>query len=202
MKIIMRKNIILVSLFIVTLGTQVAIFIRQYHDKKIKTSIIQNQYITDTIQFCTLNFNINNRMTGLLMPEIVAYNGTNKLPLLSLLKSSNLLIYRYSDIHCNTCVETELESLQKYFDSKLGQIIILASYDNEKDFMLFKKLNKIKIPIYRIAHNAIDWTPEKLDMPYYFVLHSNGRVSNFYISNREYIDITNNYLKCVRLLLD
>ena len=75
----------------------------------------------DTLYFCKFNFDINNRLTGVRLPEIINIVEPDSVPL-TLLGNKNL------------CIDEEVESLQKVFEGKLEHVVILCSYNSECRF--------------------------------------------------------------------
>ena len=71
-------------------------------------------------------------------------------------RNKPMLFYRYADIHCNTCFETKINALQNEFANTPEIASIICSYMMTRDFNAFKRLNKIKLPLYRIDSDAFD----------------------------------------------
>jgi len=155
----------------------------------------------DSLLFCKFNFDINNQLAGTRVPKIINIVEPDSIPLASLSGNKNLLVLRYTDIHCNTCVDVEVESLQKVFEGKLEHVVILCSYNSEINFIAFRRLNRLKLQAYRIPHDAFDWVPEKIDKPYYFMVNADNKASNFYVPSRSYPNLTSNYLHSMKKLL-
>jgi len=189
------RNVLITMLFAVLLGSCFS------NNKELNNPVCDHVHPEfDTMFFGAFNFNLNNHLTGTRLPEIINIVEPDSIPLTSL-GNKNLLVLRYSDIHCNTCIDEEVESLQKVFEGKLEHVIILCSYNSERDFIAFRRLNRLRLQAYRIPHNAFDWVPEKTDKPYYFMVNPDNKVSNFYVPNRSYPNLTNNYLQSIRKLL-
>ncbi|MDR1743292.1 MAG: hypothetical protein LBR48_05660 [Dysgonamonadaceae bacterium] len=62
-------------------------------------------------------------------------------------------------------------------------------------------MNKIDLPLFRISQNAFNWIAEDYDNPYYFVLHPDMTVSDFYIPDKAYPELTQQYLSNIKKLL-
>ena len=152
--------------------------------------------------FYQLNLKLNYQMTGLSAPDVFYEEREKETKTLSeLVKNKPLLIYRYSELHCNTCYETEIEALQKAFEYSPNLVSILCSYHVERTFIMFKRMNEIKIPLYRIAMDTLKWTAEKYGNPYYFVLHPDMKISHIYFPNKAYPKINKQYLENVKSFL-
>ncbi len=103
--------------------------------------------------------------------------------------TSKKLVFRYGELHCDVCVDEQVKSLKKYKE-KIGSdnIIILADYNSIKNLILFKRLNSIELPIYRLSEK-FNLELEKKEVPYFFVIDDNfinGRFkdSHFWIYKR------------------
>ena len=152
--------------------------------------------------FYKSNMNLNYQMTGLSAPDVLCEERKNETKLLSeLVKFKPLLIYRFTELHCNTCYETEIEALQAAFPDTSNLVSIICSYHIERDFIIFKKMNEIKIPLYRIEMDTLKWPAEKYSNPYYFVLHPDMKISHVYIPNKIYPEVNRQYLENVKHFL-
>lgn len=149
-------------------------------------------------KLCRMNFEYNYSMLGLSAPDVPFKTGH-----LSVLVANNKskLMYRYKDINCHTCYDTELKNLNVVFNNEYDKAVILCSYRNERDFIVFKKMNFIKFLIFKIDAAAFDWPVENHPSPYYFVLHPDMSVSNVFIPEKSRPELTELYLTGVKRLL-
>ncbi|MDR2423800.1 MAG: hypothetical protein LBD59_03645 [Prevotellaceae bacterium] len=112
----------------------------------------------------------------------------------SLLKNKKfILIYRYSDISCNACVEVELKHLHSIYKDR-DDAIILCSYHIERDYYVFKRLNQIKLPTYKIDHNVFDFDMKQNNDAYYFLLHPDMTVTDIFVPEKMTPDASIKYL--------
>ena len=151
--------------------------------------------------FYYINFDINNKMTGKIAPSIACVEPNKGEFLLSeLVKNKPVLIYRYTNKNCDPCYVAELKLFHKEF-SDYDLVRVLCSYFTENEFVTSKRINKIKFPIYSIFFDAFDWKVEEYNSSYYFVLHPNMQISHIYIPNREYPELSKQYLEGVKRFL-
>ena len=153
------------------------------------------------------NFEINNKIQGLIAPDVpcsaTGVGAEVKINLLSdVVQHKPILLYRYKDINCSTCYEVAIKELQTEFADKQELAGILCSYKVDKDLTSFRKLNVIKLPMFRISHDAFDWEVEQYGNPYYFVLHPDMKISNIYVPNKAYPEMNKQYLEGVKRLFD
>lgn len=109
------------------------------------------------------------------------------------------LVLRYSELNCNTCIDEQINNLNK-ISQNLGieNIILLTSYEHYTYMQKFKKVNKIKFAIYKIQ-DELEKDLEDIGLPYYFVLNnSNFRINNTYIGMKEIPELTTTYLKHIK----
>jgi hypothetical protein len=154
------------------------------------------------LEFFNLNFDLNTKMTGLKSPDITCTKRENEeIRFSSISNSKPVLIYKYSDLNCNTCYEEAIKELQDVFHDFPAAAKIICAYNMEKDFLVFKKVNKIKLDIFRINHNAFNWVAEDYNRPYYFVLHPDMNISNIYVPDKAFPEMNKAYLESIKRLL-
>ena len=152
------------------------------------------------------NFEINNKMAGQKAPEITI-SGTkgdkSKFSLSDLIYKYPVLMYRfrYTDIYCASCYESEIKELQTEFSDTPELACILCSFNNDRDLTVLKKINVIILNMYRIPFEAFDWDVEKNGKPYYFVLHPDMKISHIFVPNNKYPEYNKQYLKAVKSFL-
>jgi hypothetical protein len=154
-------------------------------------------------EFYHLNLELGNEMNGLRAPEASCFKHRKDSTLLSkLVKTKPVLVLRYSSTNCNTCYEKALNDMTDVFGETVQSTIVLCSYLVERDFLIFKRVNQIKYPIYRIESDAFDWTVESYNIPYYFVLHPDMKISNVYIPNKSFPEMNGAYLESIKRLFN
>ena len=152
--------------------------------------------------FNRMNEYLNEELAQSFVPNIIIEDTlSQQYPLSDLVSQSPILIFRYTDIYCNPCFETELSLLRELFSNKKQQISILSSYRERRSFIFFKRDNRIELPFYRIPHDAFDWMLEDYGSPYYFVLHPDMTVSHIYIPDQVFPELNKQYLERVKNFL-
>ncbi|GHT61447.1 hypothetical protein AGMMS50239_12370 [Bacteroidia bacterium] len=121
------------------------------------------------LNFRTKNEKLDKTLSGNEVPDLVCIDSVHNIFKLSDLGTPPFLIYRYSERHCSSCYETELTSLQKYFPKNDHSVVILASYQDHRNFAIFVKAQSVGLPIYQIEHHRLDWNVEDYGVPYYFI---------------------------------
>jgi len=150
-------------------------------------------------KFYNLNFETNSKITGTVVKNILCeIEGESKISLSELVKEKPKLVFRYSNINCKTCFEAQLELINKLFENS-EDVIILCSYNISRDFLVFKKMNKIKVPIYRIPKEDMEW---EINNPFYFLLNKSMSISNIYIPDKKYQQMSLQYLLSMQKLIN
>jgi len=119
-----------------------------------------------------------------------AYFGADKIPdslihLLDSLKINNCLVYRFTQLNCNTCVEMEMPKLKK-LAKKTGKdkIILLVSFSSTKELKIISNKYKIDFQMYNIDLDAINYLPiEELNVPYCYI-RKEKNIHSVFIPNK------------------
>lgn len=76
-------------------------------------------------------------------------------PFNQVLEGNTKLVFRFSELSCNTCVDREVGNLKKVA-AQVGanRIVVLASYRNLRDLVVFKRINQLEFPVYNVATEA------------------------------------------------
>ena len=67
--------------------------------------------------------------------------------------------------------------------------------------MIFKNIQKIKIPTYFIPSDTLNWKAEESGKPYYFVLHPDMKISHIYVPDKNFPEQNKHYLEGVKRFL-
>ncbi|MDH7605419.1 MAG: hypothetical protein QHH13_10995 [Melioribacter sp.] len=110
-----------------------------------------------------------------------------KITISSILRKSEKLVFRYTSLNCQICVDSEIVRL-KDLGEKIGKdkIIIITSYSGIKNFYNFHKINKLYN--YNIYFIPIDSKlfPGEDNTPYVFILDTNRVVKYSFFPNKEF----------------
>lgn len=105
-----------------------------------------------------------------------------------------LLVCRFSEQHCESCVDFAIRQFRQQIDS-IGDnnILFLGMYKNNKIFNRTKPLYNIQnMDVYNSYYLNIP--AEELGYPYYFVLHDDLTVSDVFVPDKSIPILSNNYL--------
>ena len=119
---------------------------------------------------------------------------------LSDIMSDNTLVLRYSEMHCDVCIDSIVSKLNIYQDSiGLQNIVLFTSTKNMNYVKKFKRVNNIHFDIYGIS-NALDSVLVDIGMPYLFVYSFvDERINNVFVPQKENVKFTYEYLHSILL---
>lgn len=117
-----------------------------------------------------------------------------------MVNTSRKLIFRYSYISCNACVDTIMKIVDG-FSEKVGKnkVIILSQYADKWDYKKFIRINNVKNTIYHLQDSLC--RADEMSIPYFFVLDSDMITNNFYLPRQEYPGMVKKYLESIEKLL-
>lgn len=105
------------------------------------------------------------------------------------------LIFRFSQIYCDTCVTREIRLLREYA-KEIGweNIIFITTNSDEKFLNRFQRVSQVKTPINNVSYDFFEIDKESLDTPYMFILDSDSTFKELFISMKENEVRTTQYL--------
>jgi hypothetical protein len=132
--------------------------------------------------------------------DIEIWNSSEKLLLKDLLNKRNFptVIFRYSELHCQECVNAQIKTL-KDFANDIGydNVLLLANYKNNNDLSVFKRLNQLRdMKIYQV--DSLNISIEEFNLPYVFVVDKNMSVQLLFIPDKELSDLDTEYYKIIK----
>lgn len=199
------SNYIWKILSLVAITTLIATFClflyqKRYYKNIQSENILQNSLL-DTLNFYRSNYELNLEMTGLHLSNFICYNSNEKYKVEKfMIQGKPLLIYRYTDIECSTCVENILDDINTTFNNSPEKVLILCSYKNKNEFRNFTRKQKTNIPILLTDFNNFSWIPFVSSC--FFVLYPNFTVSNFYLPSMEFTDINKAYINSIWKIIE
>ena len=120
----------------------------------------------------------------------------NPLKLKNIVGRSPKLVFKYSDLSCETCVEEQMALLKKASE-KIGpeNIVILTNYDSPRKFSQFVRMNQVTFKVLNLQNSklsSIDFV-----LPYYFILDNNFMLLQPFIPIRGEQYLTTKYFEKV-----
>ena len=166
-----------------------------------KTTINNYSEVMDTFGFYKLNHSLSYGMTGEKAKDVICQYNEEVRFLSKFLNKKPVLIFRYTDKICNSCVDEQISALKKHFFRENEKVVVLSSYQMESNFYMSQKAYNIRFPFCLIPSDAFDWVLEDSSNPYYFVLHPDMKISHIYVPDKAYPELNKQYLEGVKRFL-
>jgi hypothetical protein len=115
--------------------------------------------------------------------------------------NSNVLVFRYTELNCNSCVSSELNLIKDIFGIDNSKVIVITTYSNILDMIYFKRDNNIKFKLYNILSQSVLNALDDLDRPYCFVIDLKGQIMLPFVPTKENAGLSNTYYKYVNELI-
>lgn len=146
------------------------------------------------------NFYYNNKYEGTYFCDSACETFENvKIHLSEFVKERAVIIFNYSDLNCNTCYEEEIGIFNEAFKSNVDEAFIFCKYEITRDYLVFRKFNKSEIPIFRIS--SISNIADDINVPFYFLLHNDLKITHIFIPDKKYPEESKQYLEKIKRLL-
>lgn len=185
-----KKNIICNSVIILSVALLTLVLFCLNHNMG---NISDTSYLTD---FMDTNKNINEENKGKTLSDMQLKYG-----MLSFFvkdRDKPILIFRLKETHCNLCVDKGLEVLNKLCvdSANVNNILVLGSFSQDRNLTIALRKNKSKIMSFNVPPDAISLDAAEIyETPYFFLLHPDMHVSDFYLTDNAFPVQTTQYLK-------
>jgi len=168
-----------------------------------KYSLLKNEYklVEDVLTNNLLNsnsyigFEFNNKI-------ILEDTALNKISLINVIKSGNILVYRISDTHCSSCDIAGLKSLvSPNVKIPKDRIIVIGSFYNTKLLASYVFENNIVHKAYNLKQ-SINIRAEEFNFPYFIVVNKDLEVLSCFFPEKSKPYLTEYYLLGIKHLFD
>lgn len=108
------------------------------------------------------------------------------------------LIVRISESHCEDCIRFFIVKLLRLAQQKKwneNQVIVLASYQDQRSLTIFADRLGIRFPLYQIEDMPLP--VEDIHVPYCFILERNLQVKHLFVPDKYDGRISNTYLEFI-----
>lgn len=147
-----------------------------------QASLLLNLSLTTEFQSNTIDKNI------FLFDE-----NERKVDFQQLVNGKPILIFKYSSLNCNVCVDEQI-SVLKQVSSKIGSnnIVLITDYNTPRELINFVRMNQIDFRIYNLRN--VEFTSIDKSLPFYFLLDKSFTLKKLFIPIKDDILLTQIYL--------
>lgn len=124
-------------------------------------------------------------------------NKKDSVNICDLVKDKKQLFYYYNEVNCSSCVDSEIERIQKYNRENCNKIIVVARYSRWRDYIVYRKISKLNDWFYAIKTDMAALPIQRVSTPFYFSLNKEGIVMNIFIPDTNMDKYTNMYVRYV-----
>ena len=199
----MKEKIFLILIIISLLAINAFTLVRFYQLKQQKSEgeEIKHNKESDELNSYMVNFSTNILNSNFQLNNILVRDSLNNtIPLKTAFNygQKQILVCRFSKMHCESCVNFAIQNFRNWVDSiGIKNVLFLGNYHSNKIFNREKPLYGIQgMNVYNAFELKIP--AEELGYPYYFILDRNLRISNVFVPDKAAPEITNRYLKNIQ----
>ena len=124
----------------------------------------------------------------------------NPIPLIDLINCKKRLILRYSELNCQVCIDSLIQTL-KCSPDLLNSVIVISNYSQTRDLLSFLQINQVPFPVYNLKELQLTKI-DNYELPYFIQTDTCTRLFNAFIPDktlpaftRIYIQTFENHLK-------
>ncbi|MBP1617090.1 MAG: hypothetical protein H6Q14_917 [Bacteroidetes bacterium] len=189
------SNKLLIGIIIALVGINVYMLVHLQKGNSRNDAPVYSE--SDMLHTYKLNFIMGIKNSGLRLEDISMKDSSGMgVFMKDFLKGRDkpMLVCRFSEQHCESCVSFAIKQLQGIVDSVGRENVLLGgTYRNNKIFNRVKPLYGIdKLLVYNVPELGIP--VEELGYPYYFVLHGDLSISDVFVPDKGVPTLSNSYL--------
>lgn len=113
--------------------------------------------------------------------------------------TDNIVIFNYSKLSCNECIEDEMLLLRKLIHLiGIENVIIITDYNDISQLFRFQRINNIEdVQVYISENNTFSLTSNIYTFPYYVVIDKSLRIKSFFVPDKESNNMTLRYYRLI-----
>lgn len=113
--------------------------------------------------------------------------------------TKNSIVLRYSVLNCGECVDAEFEVIKNNAKLFSEELVIITYYERIRGLInMYRKLEKMglkKLKIYMVPDDKLGIPIDKYNIPSYFHIDKNLKMTNFFIPDKMNAKLSEAYLK-------
>ncbi len=162
-------------------------------------SVIETNDIIDQILINRELITIRNIGLQINIKQKITDEKGNKISITELLNNSPKIIFRYSGLNCQLCIEEEIKILRKYInDIGFDNILFFSTYNSTRDLFLFKRINQLQnFRIYNLKEEKLNIPIDSINIPYVFLVSSSGHIDILHIPEKTKSEFSEQFYKVI-----
>ena len=117
-----------------------------------------------------------------------------------LLCGGEKLVFRFSNMQCNSCFESQMEIMSEYLSGYDDLILITNKDSNIRHIKLINQRYSINPPVYKLYDDCLPLPVDSIGKPYYFRIAKHLVPFDIYVPDKRLPELTHKYL--ARVLSD
>jgi hypothetical protein len=119
-----------------------------------------------------------------------------------LVNKRSKLIFRYSELDCDMCIDSVISIIKKISPlKKIPNLIIISDFKSDRNFQIREKYKKHPYPIYNISSANLGLPIENKNFPFLFIITEDLKATKLFIPLKEFPYQTIEYIKYAFSLL-
>jgi len=117
----------------------------------------------------------------------------------SLVGGTPKLVFRYSELNCMQCVDQEVANI-KSLAQEIGKehIIIAATYDSIRDLFLFKRINNLEFPVYKLPDEGFRLPLDQANVPFLFMIDEEFQSKLVFVPEKNLPSMSEQYYDIIK----
>lgn len=128
-----------------------------------------------------------------LSPDVIVTNTKGDISPLVDIITTPTLVYRFTEMHCNSCIEHGLRLLKETCSSTKLPVMVLCRYESIRLVRAVSNSYGIEFPIYNISER-LSFPLDDMSTSYFFIIDENLKCHGFQSFIKEVPIITETYL--------
>lgn len=191
----MRRIIFILSFLIISAMFLVSIVIRAKKEDKHDVTIANQLEVKSLLDIRIWELSFENMQIN---PNLFVSTITGEKILLRELPRENTIFLRFTETHCNACIDQQIDIINNITKCNKNRIIVLAGYRMHKTLSILKKTYNIQCQIYSL-YGENGFGLDHVSAPYYFSIDKNFNIRNAFVALTKYPQNTIDYLDAVFL---
>ena len=127
------------------------------------------------------------------------YNEDETIELKELVQNERVLVLNFSEITCRSCIESEIEKIKR-ISKVIGpeNVIILSSYERNSDLLIFKRLNRLTLPIYNRRDKNLGLQLDESKASIFILDSTSFKTELFFIPDKDTTKLSDEYYSIVK----